>query len=39
MFSANSMGPKMEPLGTPQVMGAAEEKRFPVLMEQDLSVR
>jgi len=29
----------MEPWGTPQVMGADEERKFPVLTEKDLSVR
>ena len=30
MYRVNNMGAKMEPWGTPQVIGAEEENKFPI---------
>ena len=38
-YRVNNMGPKMEPWGTPQVMGADEENWLPNFAEKDLSRR
>ena len=38
-YRANNMGPRMEPWGTPQLMGADEENWLPVVTEKDLSDR
>ena len=34
----NNVVPKMEPRGTPQVIRAHEEKRFPIFMEKEVDV-
>lgn len=39
MYKENRVGPKTDPCGRPQQIGAEEEEYFPIAAEKDLSDR